>query len=79
MQTSSQAVDAVLRGRPRDYVPLYDSPWGDTLRKWVLQGMPADDVARRVGLVNAARLSRLFRQRRGVGLGQWRRLDGGPG
>ncbi|OPZ30660.1 MAG: Uroporphyrinogen decarboxylase (URO-D) [Lentisphaerae bacterium ADurb.BinA184] len=43
MQTSSQAVDAVLRGRPRDYVPLYDSPWGDTLRKWVLQGMPADD------------------------------------
>jgi AraC-like DNA-binding protein len=43
------------------------------------QGMPADDVARRVGLVNAARLSRLFRQRRGVGLSQWRRLDGGPG
>ncbi len=43
------------------------------------QGMPADDVARRVGLVNVARLSRLFRQRRGVGLSQWRRLDGGPG
>ena len=42
------------------------------------QGMPADDVALRVGLVNAARLSRLFRQRRGVGLSQWRRLDGGP-
>ena len=39
-------------------------------------GLPGGDVALRVGLVNAARLSRLFRQRRGVALGRWRRLHG---
>ena len=34
----------------------------------LLQGMAAADVARNVGLGNAARLSRLFRERRGVAL-----------
>jgi len=41
MQTAREAVDCLLRGRRADFVPLHDSPWGDTLEKWVGQGMPA--------------------------------------
>jgi uroporphyrinogen decarboxylase len=40
MQTSRDAIDALLHGREADFVPLYDSPWGDTLKKWTTQGMP---------------------------------------
>ena len=38
----------------------------------LLQGLASADVARRVGLGNAARLSRLFRERRGVALSSLR-------
>lgn len=42
MQTSAQAIDSLLRRKPAEFVPLHDSPWGDTLRKWTGQGMPKD-------------------------------------
>ncbi|OGV69527.1 MAG: hypothetical protein A3K19_27895 [Lentisphaerae bacterium RIFOXYB12_FULL_65_16] len=42
MQTSYEAVEALMRGRQAEFVPLFDSPWGDTLRRWVSEGMPAD-------------------------------------
>jgi len=51
MQTSKDAVDALLRGRMAEYVPLEDNPWGDTLRKWVTQGMPTNGDG---GAVDAA-------------------------
>ena len=41
----------------------------------LLQGMASADVARRVGLNNAARLSRLFRERRGVALSSLRGMQ----
>ena len=41
----------------------------------LLQGMATADVARRVGLSNAARLSRLFRERRGVALSSLRGIQ----
>lgn len=51
MQTGREAIDNLMRGRIRagarkpqaDHVPLHDSPWGDTLARWVSQGMPAND------------------------------------
>jgi hypothetical protein len=42
MQTGREAIDNLLRRRRADHVPLYDSPWGDTLQKWVGQGMPTN-------------------------------------
>ena len=42
MQTGAQAIDNLLRRKPVDHVPLADSPWGDTMAKWVTQGMPKD-------------------------------------
>lgn len=42
-QTPAQVVNALLkRGNP-ERVAVHDSPWGDTLRKWVSQGYPADE------------------------------------
>ena len=43
MQTGRQAVDNLLRKNGADFVPLYDSPWGGTIEKWVDQGMPTDE------------------------------------
>jgi len=43
MQTARDAVDALLRKGAAEFVPLYDSPWGDTLEKWVGQGMPRQE------------------------------------
>ncbi|MBM3215910.1 hypothetical protein FJZ36_13445 [Candidatus Poribacteria bacterium] len=42
MQTGREAVDAMLRHLPADHIPIHDSPWGDTVRKWAKQGMPTD-------------------------------------
>ncbi|OGV62946.1 MAG: hypothetical protein A2498_05710 [Lentisphaerae bacterium RIFOXYC12_FULL_60_16] len=42
MQSGREAIDNLLRKRPVDHVPQTDSPWGDTLRKWVTQGLPAN-------------------------------------
>jgi uroporphyrinogen decarboxylase len=43
MQTAFEAIDNLLRRKPADHVPMTDGPWGDTLKKWVTQGMPAND------------------------------------
>jgi len=40
MQTSRELIDALLRKRPADRVGLQDSPWPDTLRKWLDEGYP---------------------------------------
>ena len=48
MQTSREAVSALLRGDRSDYVPLNDYPWSDTLEKWTEQGMPVDDEGKAV-------------------------------
>ena len=42
MVARGKEVDALLRGTRLNVVPLYDSPWGDTLAKWVTQGYPVD-------------------------------------
>ena len=42
-QTGSEAISHLLRKEQADYVPLHDSPWGDTLTRWVSEGMPADE------------------------------------
>jgi len=42
MQTPAEVCDSLLRGRPAERVALHEGIWGDTLRKWVAQGFPAD-------------------------------------
>ena len=43
MQTPREVIDSLLRNKPADRVGLTDSPWGDTLKKWVTQGYPKDE------------------------------------
>ena len=43
MQTKREVMDSLIRKRPAERVGLYDSPWATTLRKWITQGMPADE------------------------------------
>ncbi|MCJ7750369.1 MAG: hypothetical protein MUQ65_04665, partial [Armatimonadetes bacterium] len=42
MQTSKEVVDNLLRGRNAERVGLFDSPWSDTLERWVGEGYPRD-------------------------------------
>lgn len=42
MQSSFAAIDQLMRGRQAEWIPSHDSPWGDTAKKWVGQGMPVD-------------------------------------
>jgi uroporphyrinogen decarboxylase len=42
MNDSREVIDAIIRRRPAARVGVHDSPWGDTLRLWLTQGMPAD-------------------------------------
>ena len=51
MRNSHEVIDCLLRRKPADRVGLHDGPWGDTLRKWVTQGMPADDKGNPVDTV----------------------------
>ena len=51
MQTPREVVDSLLRNKPADRVGCHDSPWSDTLRKWVGQGMPTDDQGEPVNVV----------------------------
>ena len=37
MQTPQQVVNNLLRNKPADRIGLYDSPWPETVRKWVAQ------------------------------------------
>jgi uroporphyrinogen decarboxylase len=52
MQTPREVIDALLRNKPADRVGCHDSPWTDTLRKWVGQGMPADEKGEPVNTVD---------------------------
>ena len=49
MQNSREVIDALLRKGPAERVGVNDSPWHDTLRKWVEQGYPTDDKGEPVG------------------------------
>jgi len=51
MQTARDVIDALLRKRPAERVGLNDSPWADTLRKWVDQGYPGNDKGEPVSAV----------------------------
>jgi uroporphyrinogen decarboxylase len=42
MQSPREVVNNLLRGRPADRIGVMDSPWSDTLDKWVQQGYPTD-------------------------------------
>ncbi len=42
MQSPRDVIDSLLRKRRAERVGLHDEPWGDTLQKWVGQGMPTD-------------------------------------
>jgi len=48
MQDSQQVIDSLLRKQPADRVGLNDSPWGDTIEKWVTQGYPTDEEGKGV-------------------------------
>lgn len=52
MQTPCEVIDSLLRKKPADRVGLMDSPWGDTLKKWVKQGYPADEKGEPVNAVD---------------------------
>jgi len=43
MQTSFEVIDGLLRDAGAERVGLNENIWGDTLRKWATQGLPADD------------------------------------
>lgn len=42
MQSSTDAVDCIFRNKKADFIPLYDSPWGDAMEKWLGEGYPTD-------------------------------------
>ena len=48
MSTSQEIVDAIIHRRPVPRVGLFDSPWGQTLEKWVQQGMPTNEEGKPV-------------------------------
>lgn len=52
MQTSREVIDSLLCKRPADRVGLMDSPWEDTLKKWVSQGYPAKANGKPVNAVD---------------------------
>jgi len=43
MQNAREVIDALLRKKKADRVGLFDSPWGDTVQKWIKQGMPTNE------------------------------------
>ena len=43
MKDSRDVIDALFRNQPASRMGLNDSPWGDTIEKWVTQGYPTDD------------------------------------
>jgi len=42
MQSSREVVDNLIRRRPAERVGLFDSPWWDTLERWVDEGYPVN-------------------------------------
>ena len=44
MQTPCEVIDSLLRKKPAERIGLHDSPWSDTLRKWIdEEGYPLDE------------------------------------
>ncbi|HEY3320923.1 MAG TPA: uroporphyrinogen decarboxylase family protein [Planctomycetota bacterium] len=52
MQTGRDAINALMRKEQSQFVPLHDSPWGDTLTKWIGQGMPKNEKGEAVDPVD---------------------------
>ena len=52
MQNPREVIDSLLRRRKADRVGVTDGPWHDTLKKWVTQGMPADEKGNPVDTVD---------------------------
>ncbi len=52
MQSPRQVIDGLLRGNGADRVGLNDSPWGDTVAKWIKQGLPTDDKGNAVDIAD---------------------------
>jgi len=52
MQSGREAIDNLIHKRRADHVPNTDGPWSDALKKWVTQGMPADDKGNPVDAVD---------------------------
>jgi len=52
MQTPCEVIDNLLRKKPAERVGLSDSPWNDTLRKWVNEGYPVDEEGKPVDPVD---------------------------
>ena len=48
MQTPREVLDSLLRNKPADRVGVNDSPWGDTVDKWVTQGYPTNEEGKPV-------------------------------
>ncbi|MCX5731341.1 MAG: hypothetical protein NTY18_08335, partial [Deltaproteobacteria bacterium] len=48
MLTPAENLKRLFAKQPADYVPLFDSPWGDTMTKWVKQGYPTVKNKRKV-------------------------------
>jgi hypothetical protein len=42
MQRPKDAINCILRKKKSDFIPLYDSPWGDAMGKWIAEGYPTD-------------------------------------
>lgn len=42
-QSGRDALLSMLQGKTATITPLYDAPWGDTMRKWVDQGYPTNE------------------------------------
>lgn len=51
MASGRTAFANVIRKKPATHVPSHDSPWGDTVTKWVSQGMPTDGKGNAVDIV----------------------------
>jgi len=51
VQTGRDAITCLMQHKRADRVPLHDSPWGDTLKKWVAQGMPKNEKGEAVDSV----------------------------
>lgn len=49
MQPPRDVIDCLLRKKPAERVGFHDSPWADTLRKWVRQGYPTNEEGAPVG------------------------------
>jgi uroporphyrinogen decarboxylase len=52
MNDSREVIDAIIRRRPAARVGVHDSPWGDTQRLWLTQGMPADEKGNPVDVID---------------------------